>query len=102
MNGKVHVFFLFLFPGWIFIHFRHPAFLFETLEISASGYGSDSRRQNMLNVSTVLKNIIEHFYSNSRREEKLTCDINFPVHFVWSLLFSVNWHIKGAFSAETK
>ena len=42
MNGKVHVFILFLFPDWIFMQFTHPALRFETLEISsASGYGSD-------------------------------------------------------------
>ena len=43
--------------------FTHPALRYETLEISASGYGSDlfSRKQNMLNVSTVLKNIYGTF-----------------------------------------
>ena len=45
------------------MQFTNPALRFETLEISASGYGSDffSRRQNMLNVSTVLKNIYGTF-----------------------------------------
>ena len=51
MKGKEYVFIMFLFLGWIFMQFTHPALRYETLEISASGYGSDlfSRRKNMLN-----------------------------------------------------
>ena len=51
----------------------HPALLFETFEISASGYGPDVFHENkicqMFQRSPRIFSM-EHFYSNSRREGK--------------------------------